>query len=61
VTPVVRPRRTATGTVISFCRDQIRAPVRSFYLPVDIYYVSSTNHGDRCESERKITGGKGGG
>jgi hypothetical protein len=46
--------------VISFCRDQIRAPARSFYLPMDIYYVLGTNHGDRRESERKITVGEGG-
>jgi hypothetical protein len=59
-TPAVRPRRTATGTVISFCRDQIRAPARSFYFPVDIYCVPGTNHGDRREFERKITGGEGG-
>jgi hypothetical protein len=51
-TPAVRPCRTATGAVISFRRDQIRAPTRSFYLPEDIHCVTSTNHGDRCESER---------
>ena len=49
-TPAVRPCRTATGTVISFCRDQIRAPAIFFYLPVDIHCVPSTNHGDRRES-----------
>jgi hypothetical protein len=50
-TPVVRSRRTATGAVISFRRNQIHAPARSFYLPVDIHCVPSTNHGDQRESE----------
>jgi hypothetical protein len=34
--------------------------VSSFYFPVDIHCAPSTNHGDRRESGRKITGGEGG-
>jgi hypothetical protein len=58
-TPAVRPRRTATGTVVSFCREPIRVPTRSFYLPVNIHCVPSTNHGDRRESRRNVSGGEG--
>jgi hypothetical protein len=60
MTPAVQPRRMATGAVISFLRDQIRSPARSFYLPVDIHYVPSTNHDDQCESGHKVTNGEGG-
>jgi hypothetical protein len=39
-----------TSVVISLCLDQIHAPARSFYLPVNIHCVPNTNHGDRRES-----------
>jgi hypothetical protein len=51
-TPADRPRRTATGVVISFRLDQIHSPARSFYLPVDIHCLPRTNHDDWHESER---------
>jgi hypothetical protein len=59
-TPAVRPRRTATGAGDKIPPRPNPLTREIFYLPVDIHCMPSTNHGDRRESERKVTDCEGG-